>query len=184
MPWLKIIYCADEPISSQWSSIGFLILTIFNSLIPGRHQQPSSPFKRPLGLGHLANANNGSLSENSSCTSSSSGSGLAAVSGSLQVVDHGDHGFHSGLLPTIADVRSPDVLHPKHGPCDCLTHPLHVRPIHLLYSKEPQLDVPTGTLRFVPWCRLSCCRMNRETWVCQLFFHVGLQLQIDKCRSI
>ena len=90
-----------------------------------RHQQPPSPFKRPLGLGHLANANNGSLSENSSCTSSSSGSGLAAVNGSLQIESH-DHGFHSGLLPTIADVRSPDVLHPKHGPCDCLTHPLHV----------------------------------------------------------
>jgi hypothetical protein len=93
-----------------------------------RHQQPTSPFKRPLGLGHLANANNGSLSENSSCTSSSSGSGLA-VNSSLQIgSDPGgnDHGFHSGLLPTIADVRSPDVLHPKHGPCDCLTHPLHV----------------------------------------------------------
>ena len=100
-----------------------IILTIF---IAARHQQPPSPFKRPLGLAHLATANNCSNSENSSCTSSSSGSG-PAVSINLQMSsDPMDHGFHSGHLPTIADVRSPDVLHPKHGPCDCLTHPLHV----------------------------------------------------------
>ena len=95
-----------------------------------QQQQQTSPFKRPLGLAHLATANGGgnSLSENSSCTSSSSGSGMAGSS-SLQVSSEpsgSEHGFHSGHLPTIADVRSPDVLHPTHGPCDCLTHPLHV----------------------------------------------------------
>ncbi len=91
-------------------SLNILLTSLKRFSFPSsvRHQQPPSPFKRPLGLGHLANANNGSLSENSSCTSSSSGSGLAAVGSSLQV-DHNDHGFHSGMLPTIADVRSPGV---------------------------------------------------------------------------
>ena len=34
--------------------------------------------------------------------------------------------FQSGQLPVIADVRSPDVLHAKSGPCDCLSHPIPV----------------------------------------------------------
>jgi hypothetical protein len=104
-------------------------------LIAARHQQPPSPFKRPLGLAHLASAhvagNGNSLSENSSCASTSSSTSTSGMAGShsLQVSSEpsgSEHGFHSGHLPTIADVRSPDVLHPKHGPCDCLTHPLHV----------------------------------------------------------
>ena len=34
----------------------------------------------------------------------------------------------SGLahLPAMAEVRSPDVLHPQEGPCDCLSQPIQV----------------------------------------------------------
>ncbi len=35
----------------------------------------------------------------------------------------------SGLahMPVMAEVRSPDVLHPQDGPCDCLSQPIQVR---------------------------------------------------------
>lgn len=37
----------------------------------------------------------------------------------------------SGHLPVMAEVRSPDVLHPQEGPCDCLS-----QPIQASYSTE------------------------------------------------
>ena len=125
-----------------------------------RHQQPPSPFKRPLGLAHLASAhvagNGNSLSENSSCASTSSSTSTSGMAGShsLQVSSEpsgSEHGFHSGHLPTIADVRSPDVLHPKHGPCDCLTHPLHVSSIEK--SRLYTIRLLTGKLTFLNSCK-------------------------------
>ena len=59
--------------------------------------------------------------------SSSSNSGGTAAHHPEERTNLLDSPFQSGHLPTIADVRSPDVLHCQEGPCDCLSHiPLKV----------------------------------------------------------
>ncbi len=67
--------------------------------------QPTSPLKRHLLSNPIAST------PNSSSTLSIEGNGTP---------------LHSGQLPCIADVRSPEVLHPQDGPCDCLSHPILV----------------------------------------------------------
>jgi hypothetical protein len=98
--------------------------------------QPSSPFKKPFPV-HLKNdncalsngGNDGSSdsgnSGSSNCETSHSGSATEKVKlmqPTIQV--NNEAAFQSGQLPVIADVRSPDVLHNKNGPCDCLSHPI------------------------------------------------------------
>ncbi len=50
--------------------------------------------------------------------------------------------YQSGHLPTIADVRSPDVLHPHNGPCDCLSHPMPVS--WIIVGLPPITDIDDG----------------------------------------
>ncbi|CAB4066847.1 NEO1 [Lepeophtheirus salmonis] len=80
-----------------------------------------SPFKRPLigslNMGGLLKLGSISSESPSSCSSSSTG----ASSSSNQ---NSNSQYSTGHLPAIADVRSPDVLHPQNGPCDCLSHPI------------------------------------------------------------
>ena len=100
--------------------------------------QPSSPFKKPFPV-HLKNdncalsngGNDGSSdsgnSGSSNCETSHSGSTTEKtklMQPTIQV--NNEAAFQSGQLPVIADVRSPDVLHNKNGPCDCLSHPIPV----------------------------------------------------------
>ena len=92
---------------------------------------PSSPFKKPL-IGNLNQSILGGLSSNASdsgssmATTSSSGSSGSSSTSNKRPPSLTDSPFQSGHLPTIADVRSPDVLHPQDGPCDCLSHPMQV----------------------------------------------------------
>jgi len=101
---------------------------------------PSSPFKKPL-LGNLnqsilggLTSSNASDSGSSMATTSSgsSGSSSASASSKNRPPSLTDSPFQSGHLPTIADVRSPDVLHSVDGPCDCLSHPMQ----HSLSTEE------------------------------------------------
>lgn len=114
---------------------------------------PSSPFKKPLNLNHnntssaaFGFSSNGSDSGSSMATTSSSSGGggrqnsSSSNSGGNSASHHPgmertnllDSPFQSGHLPTIADVRSPDVLHCQDGPCDCLSHTLK----HSLSTEE------------------------------------------------
>ena len=111
------------------------IILLNNILFLGMNPAPSSPFKKPLNLNHSSSAafgfsSNGSDSGSSMVTTSSASgrqtgssisSGAPPAGGNLL-----DSPFQSGHLPTIADVRSPDVLHCQEGPCDCLSHSLKV----------------------------------------------------------
>merc|ERR1719291_1433685 len=88
-----------------------------------KNTNPSSPFKKPL-MGNLNQSILGGLSSNASDSGSSmattgSGSGNNKRPPSLT-----ESPFQSGHLPTIADVRSPDVLHVLQENCDCLSHPM------------------------------------------------------------
>ena len=88
--------------------------------------QPTSPFKRPL-LGSTG-------PQFPSSTNGGGGGGMTPMQKLEQMacannsgsVNNGGTPLHSGMLPCIADVRSPDVLHPQDGPCDCLSHPIMV----------------------------------------------------------
>ncbi|XP_071745150.1 neogenin isoform X2 [Lepeophtheirus salmonis] len=95
---------------------------------------PSSPFKRPLigslNMGGLLKLGSISSESPSSCSSSSTG----ASSSSNQ---NSNSQYSTGHLPAIADVRSPDVLHPQNGPCDCLSHPIP----HSLSTEELNADL-------------------------------------------
>ena len=99
---------------------------------------PSSPFKKPL-MGNLNQSILGGLSSNASdsgssmATTSSGSSGCSSGSGSGSGSGNNkrppsltESPFQSGHLPTIADVRSPDVLHVLQENCDCLSHPMQV----------------------------------------------------------
>ena len=97
---------------------------------------PSSPFKKPL-MGNLNQSILGGLSSNASdsgssmATTSSGSSGCSSGSGSgsgnnKRPPSLTESPFQSGHLPTIADVRSPDVLHVLQENCDCLSHPMQV----------------------------------------------------------
>ena len=102
-----------------------------------RPQQPSSPFKKPFPV-HLKNdncalsngTNDGSSdsgnSGSSNCETSHSNSVTEKLNSIQPLQVNNDAAFQSGQLPVIADVRSPDVLHNKSGPCDCLSHPIPV----------------------------------------------------------
>lgn len=97
-------------------------------LFPASLGHPTSPFKKPM-MGNLNNqilgiSSNGSDSGSSMATTSSGSSGSTSLKRPPSITDSP---FQSGHLPTIADVRSPDVLHPQEGPCDCLSHPMRVR---------------------------------------------------------
>lgn len=70
--------------------------------------QPSSPLKRNLGTGHDART-----------VSNSSGSDVGCESGSPATAN--PRGLNFIPLPAMAEVRSPDALHPQDGPCDCLS---------------------------------------------------------------
>ena len=109
------------------------IINLFSVVRP----MPSSPFKRSL-VGNLKNSNcvitNGNDGSSDSGNSGSSNSGAShstnpTTEKSLSVKPlqiNNDTAIQSGQLPAIADVRSPDVLYPKSGPCDCLNHPIPV----------------------------------------------------------
>jgi len=73
--------------------------------------QPSSPFKRPL----LSSTPNDPevLSPGSACPPAAVGPGATV----------NPRGLNFTPLPAMAEVRSPDVLHPQDGPCDCLSQP-------------------------------------------------------------
>ena len=115
--------------------------------------QPSSPFKRPLNPGSTLKQIDNCVLTTNGTNDGSSDSGNSGSSGASQLTANtsnnsgGDKpqlsiqplqinnavgggssetAFQSGQLPAIADVRSPDVLHPKNGPCDCLSHPIPV----------------------------------------------------------
>jgi len=61
----------------------------------------------------------------SGSSGSSSGSGSGSGSGNnKRPPSLTESPFQSGHLPTIADVRSPDVLHVLQENCDCLSHPM------------------------------------------------------------
>ena len=113
----------------------FKFLDIFWPFLAVR-PQPSSPFKKPLAV-HLKNDNcailNGTDGSSDSGNSGSSNSGTSHSNcikqklNSIQPLQvNNETAFQSGQLPVIADVRSPDVLHNKNGPCDCLSHPIPV----------------------------------------------------------
>ena len=72
--------------------------------------QPSSPFKRPL----LSSTPNDP-------EVLSPGSGGPPAAGPGATVN--PRGLNFTPLPAMAEVRSPDVLHPQDGPCDCLSQP-------------------------------------------------------------
>lgn len=96
--------------------------------------QPTSPFKRPL-LGGTTGPQFPSAAMNCGMTPMQKLEQMAcANSGAGSNNVNGGTPLHSGMLPCIADVRSPDVLHPQDGPCDCLSHPIMVRVMHRLYS--------------------------------------------------
>lgn len=93
-----------------------------------KNPTPSSPFKKPL-MGNLNSSafgfsSNGSDSGSSMATTASAAS--SASSSSKRPPSITDSPFQSGHLPTIADVRSPGVLHCQvDGPsCDCISHPM------------------------------------------------------------
>ena len=67
--------------------------------------QPSSPFKRPL------------LSS-TPCSAETELTSPATIN---------PRGLNFTPMPAMAEVRSPDVLHPQDGPCDCLSQGLQVR---------------------------------------------------------
>lgn len=97
------------------------------TVIANQPKNPSSPFKKPVlgNLNHqsiLGMSSSGSDSGSSMATTASSSDRSASLKRPPSITDSP---FQSGHLPTIADVRSPDVLHPQDGPCDCLTHPMH-----------------------------------------------------------
>ena len=99
----------------------------------GINHAPSSPFKKPLNLNHhhtsaaFGFSSNGSDSGSSMVTtSSSSGRQTSSSSSGAGPMSLLDSPFQSGHLPTIADVRSPDVLQCSDGPCDCISHPIKV----------------------------------------------------------
>ena len=95
---------------------------------------PSSPFKKPLIgnlnqsiLGGLTSSNASDSGSSMATTSSgSSGSSSASASSKNRPPSLTDSPFQSGHLPTIADVRSPDVLQEINGTCECLSHPMQV----------------------------------------------------------
>ena len=94
---------------------------------------PSSPFKKPLIgnlnqsiLGGLPSSNASDSGSSMATTSSSGSSGSSSASGKQRPPSLTDSPFQSGHLPTIADVRSPDVLQEINGTCECLSHPMQV----------------------------------------------------------
>ena len=82
------------------------------------------------GLSSNASDSGSSMATTSSGSSGcSSGSGSGSGSGSSnnkRPPSLTESPFQSGHLPTIADVRSPDVLHVLQENCDCLSHPMQV----------------------------------------------------------
>ena len=71
-------------------------------------------------------------------SSSNSGGNSASHHPGMERTNLLDSPFQSGHLPTIADVRSPDVLHCQDGPCDCLSHTLKVINIVISFGKRTQ----------------------------------------------
>ena len=71
-------------------------------------------------------------------SSSNSGGNSASHHPGMERTNLLDSPFQSGHLPTIADVRSPDVLHCQDGPCDCLSHTLKVINIVISFGKCTQ----------------------------------------------
>ena len=109
----------------------FYIRSLWTSILSFTDPTPSSPFKKPL-MGNLNSSafgfsSNGSDSGSSMATTASAAS--SASSSSKRPPSITDSPFQSGHLPTIADVRSPGVLHCQvDGPsCDCISHPMQVR---------------------------------------------------------
>ena len=76
------------------------------------HQPPSSPFKRPL------------LSS-TPCDPELPSPGDLTSRGTGATVN--PRGLNFTPLPAMAEVRSPDALHPQDGQCDCLSQGLQVR---------------------------------------------------------
>ena len=83
---------------------------------PGGHQPPSSPFKRPLLSSTPCSSGDPELPSPGDPTSRGPG---ATVN---------PRGLNFTPLPAMAEVRSPDALHPQDGPCDCLSQGLQVSP--------------------------------------------------------
>ena len=77
---------------------------ITSNFLSVRPQPPSSPFKRPL-LSSTPCQENDLTSP-------------ATIN---------PRGLNFTPMPVMAEVRSPDVLHPQDGPCDCLTHGIQVK---------------------------------------------------------
>ena len=109
------------------------ISTLWTSIISFTDPTPSSPFKKPL-MGNLNTSafgfsSNGSDSGSSMATTASAASSASSSSKRPpSITDSPFQSVHSGHLPTIADVRSPGVLHCQDGPsCDCISHPMQVK---------------------------------------------------------
>ena len=79
-------------------------MTINFLYVPVR-PQPSSPFKRPL------------LSSTPCSVVETELTSPATIN---------PRGLNFTPMPAMAEVRSPDVLHPQDGPCDCLSQSLQV----------------------------------------------------------
>ena len=105
-------------------------------------QPPSSPFKRPL----LSSTPSGEP-ELPSPGDPTRGQAGATVN---------PRGLNFTPLPAMAEVRSPDALHPQEGPCDCLSQGLQVR--H----------------------RLNCYLDKKSSGTCQLFANFLHKLDLQR----
>ena len=108
-------------------------------------QPPSSPFKRPL----LSSTPSGEP-ELPSPGDPTRGQAGATVN---------PRGLNFTPLPAMAEVRSPDALHPQEGPCDCLSQGLQVR--H----------------------RLECYLDKKSSGTCQLFANFLHKLDLQRAQT-
>ena len=96
-------------------------------------QPPSSPFKRPL----LSSTPSGEPEL------PSPGDPMSNNQPRLRDGDPMSRGLNFTPLPAMAEVRSPDALHPQEGPCDCLSQGLQVNTIRMLSGQDVLGDLPT-----------------------------------------